>query len=87
MPFPNEHAARQESPGNFTRFRRSSLSLPKGISAIIGIRSNGKTAIQSFRFDRKSWTVARARSWLKKHGYKTTIEPASVKKVRWDNIL
>lgn len=87
MPYPNEHAARQLPPGNFTRFRRSRLSLPKGISAIIGIRSNGKTAIQSFRFNTKNWTVESARNWLKKHGYKTTIEAAAKKRIDWSDIL
>jgi hypothetical protein len=87
VPFPNEHAARQLPPGNFIKFRRSNLKFPKGISAIIGIKSNGKTAIQSLRFDRKIWTVPKAREWLKSHNFKTTIEEATKKNIDWSNII
>jgi len=92
VPFPNEHAARQEDPGNFTRFRRMKpKGFPAGVGAIIGIRANGKSAIQSIRFDRKKWTPEKARKWLKDHQMKTSLEvasgPAKVKKDFWSNVL
>lgn len=78
MPFPNEHAARQVDPGEFSEFRRTHLSgFPKGIDAIIGIKASGKTAIQSLRFDRKLWTPNQSKKWLKDHGFKTTLEEAT----------
>ena len=57
----------------------------RGISVIFGIK-NDKSRIQTIRFDRKLWTVARAREWLKRHGYKSSIEAASgkVKKGFWE---
>lgn len=91
MPFPNEHAARQVDPGQFESFRRTKpKGFPKGVSAIMGIRSNGKTAIQSLRFDKNLWTVAQARTWLRNNKFKTTIEPASGKPVNknfWGNAV
>ena len=77
MPFPNEHAARQKEPGLYNRFSRGVLPGAAGISAIFGFKPNGKSEIQSLRFDRRKWTVDRARAWLKQHGFKSRIEPAS----------
>lgn len=89
MPFPNEHAARQIDPGSFDSFRRGKpKGFPRGVSVIFGIK-NGKSRIQTIRFDRKLWTVARACEWLKAHGYKSSIEAASgeVKKGFWEGII
>jgi hypothetical protein len=89
MPFPNEHAARQADPDSFDTFRRGKpKGFPRGISVIFGIK-NGKSRIRTIRFDRKLWTVARAREWLKNHGFKSTIEAASkkVKKGFWKGII
>ncbi len=71
MPFPNEHAARQADPGKFDRFRRTSENFPDGISAIFGIK-DGKSEIQSLRFDRKKWSPAEARQWLKNNNFKVS---------------
>jgi hypothetical protein len=87
MPYPNEHAARQIEPSKYKSFRRSNLNFPRGISAIIGILSNGKTEIQSLRFDKKFWTVERAQRWLKNHNFKTTIEAATAKCIDWNGVL
>lgn len=89
MPLPSEHAARQVDPGGFDSFSRGKpKGFPKGVSVIFGIR-NGKSQIQSIRFDRKLWTVARAREWLKSHNFKSSIEAASgkVKKGFWEGII
>jgi hypothetical protein len=86
MPFPNEHAARQRPPGQFDKFRRGKLpGAPAGISAIFGIKA-GKSAIQSIRFARGLWTVARAKAWLKRNNFKTAVEPAT-KKTDWGGVL
>ena len=78
MPYPNEHAARQEAPGKFSEFRRSTQGYPAGVSVVYGI-SNGKSTIQSVRFDSSKWTTDRARAWLKDHKMRTGIEAATGK--------
>lgn len=87
MPYPNEHAARQHDPSKYKDFRRSTLKLPKGISAIIGILPNGKTEIQALRFDRKLWTPSQAKKWLREHNFKTNLETATNKNVSWNGII
>lgn len=87
MPYPNEHAARQLDPNQFKKIRRTSTNFPKGVSALIGVLSNGKTKIQSIRFNRRYWTVEQAKRWLKKHGYKSNVEAATSKSIDWNGIL
>lgn len=78
MPFPNEHAARQEDPDRFKRFRRRPFPGDvKGIDVVWGVRPDDKTEIQSFRFNKKLWTVGRAKGWLKDKGFKTVVEAAT----------
>jgi len=89
MPYKNEHAARQLSPDQFDQFRRGIPSgFPSGVSVIYGIK-NGKTSIQSIRFDKDKWTIDEAKKWLKDHGFKSYIEPAATKiqKDFWNNIV
>lgn len=70
-PYPNEHAARQSDPANYVRFRRGELpGGPAGLSAVFGIRPDGKAEIQSLRFDRDRFSVGQAKDWLREHGYK-----------------
>lgn len=77
MPFPNEHAARQRDPSQFERMRRSSPEgFPSGIDAIIGIKADGSSEIQSIRADRDAFSPAAFRRWLESSGYKTEIEEA-----------
>ena len=75
MPFQKEHAARQLDPGQFTTCRRKAFG-----DGIVGImcrrRSDGKWLLQSIRFDKKKWTPAEARTWLREHDYKTGLEEA-----------
>jgi hypothetical protein len=88
VPFPNEHAARQNPPNKYQRFRRGKLSgAPKGVSVIWGITSAGKTEIQSIRFDVSLWTADRAKSWLKKHGFKTAGFEQASSKVDWSGVV
>jgi len=76
MPFPNFHAARQTDPDQYDKFAHSKNKLGNGIDAIFGIK-NGKSEIQSIRFNKTKFTVAQAKKWLKDHDFKTTVEPAS----------
>jgi len=74
---PGEHAARQVSPDAFEKFRRENDKFGAGIHAIWGITADGKTEVQSIRFDSSKFTEDEAKAWLEKHGFKTTIEPAA----------
>jgi hypothetical protein len=66
MPFPNEHAARIKSPGQFTSFARKALPGVSGIDQVLGIK-DGVSETQALRFDKSKWTVAEARAWLRAH--------------------
>lgn len=91
MPFPNEHAARQTSPSKYDSFRRAHPSgFPRGVDVIYGIK-DGKSEIQTVRFKAGLWTVSDAKKWLKDHGFKMSVEPASkpkpVKKSLWEGLI
>jgi len=77
--FPNEHAARQQDPGKYKKFRRKNNAFGSGIHVIYGITGSGKAEVQSIRFDASKFTVAEAKKWLADHNYKTSIEPAAGK--------
>jgi len=74
---PGEIAARQVDPNKFEKFRRENDKFGAGIHAIWGITADGKTEVQSIRFDSSKFTEDEAKAWLEKHGFKTTIEPAA----------
>ena len=75
MPYPNEHTARITSPSAYVRFRRKNIA--PGVDVIFGIRKDGKTEIQTYRFDAKRFTVAQAKAWLAEHNVKYILfEPA-----------
>jgi len=77
VPYPNEHAARLHPPGRYVRFRRENDKLGTGVHVIWGVRGDGTVEIQAIRFDKRRWTEARAREWLREHGYKPIrFEPA-----------
>lgn len=81
MPFPNEHAARIVDPNKFERFRRSNDELGSGVDVIFGIPESGGSEIQAIRFDRKKFTPAEARAWLKEHDFKAILfEEAETKR-------
>ena len=48
-----------------------------GISLIIGIRSDGRSDLQSVRADADKWTTERFRAWLKEKDMSTNITPAT----------
>jgi HK97 family phage prohead protease len=70
VPYPNEHAARINSPGKYVRHRRENDKFGEGIDVIWGIKEDGTTEVQAIRFDADKFTVAEAKEWLKKHDYK-----------------
>jgi hypothetical protein len=69
----NQIKIRVEYPSQFEKgsFRTITLSKSEGITAIIGKpHGSSKTKIQSLRFDKgKGWTMEKAKSWAKNHGY------------------
>lgn len=70
MPYPNEHAARINSPDKYKSIRRENNKFGDGIDVIWGIPEEGGTEIQAIRFNRTKFTPAQAKAWLKKHAYK-----------------
>ena len=81
MPYPSEHSARLRPPGRYRRFRRENDKFGSGIHAIWGVRKdNEKVELQAIRFDKKKFTAARAKKWLKDRDYEPIrFEPASGK--------
>lgn len=77
MPYPNEHAARMHDPGKYEKFARKNIA--PGVDAVLGI-AGGKSEVQAYRFDRKKFTAAEARAWLKAKNLKPiSFEPATGK--------
>lgn len=75
-PYPNEHAARIEDPAKYDEFRRLTNELGEGIDIILGIKE-GKSELQSIRFDADRYSVAEAKQWLDEHDFKPIkFEPA-----------
>lgn len=68
MPYPNEHACRIRSPGDFEKdsFRRISSGR---LSIIIGkLKGKKTTTTQAYRYPKKGWTAADARKHCQKQG-------------------
>ena len=71
MPFPNQHAAVVIAASKFDQKTFRTINIGQkdsGITAITG-RPKGKTttAVHSYRFDKKKFTPAQAKKWLKDH--------------------
>ena len=78
MPFPSAHSARQHDPDQYIRIRFAKNKGGKGISFIYGFKKGGGSEVQSIRFDKKVFTPAQAKKWLKDHGFSSgQLEPAS----------
>ncbi|MEK9895470.1 MAG: phage major capsid protein, partial [Burkholderiaceae bacterium] len=75
-PYPNEHAARLVDPDQFDDFRREKEAGGTGVDFIYGI-ADGKSRIQSIRFDASVFSEGEARDWLDEHDFKPIkFEPA-----------
>jgi hypothetical protein len=58
--------------------RRVNDEFGPGIDVIYGIPEGGGSEVQAIRFDKKKFTVAEAKAWLKRSGYKPIeFEPAA----------
>lgn len=93
MPYPNEHACRIQSPARFDSKRGWSrvnggsiyggkIKIPKSVSVIRG-KIKGKSLpddppiVQALRFPTRSWTVAKAKKFVKDNKIKCIkFEPA-----------
>lgn len=88
-PFPNEHAARIQSPGLFVRVVQLQ-KLPNGIRILGGpLKSDpqGSGKPQSYRFPRDKFTDSEARAWLKDHDIKFILFEPATGKDSYDNLL
>lgn len=69
MPLRSEHSARIHAPRLFKLIR--SKTITRGIRLIVGKRcAKCPMETQAVRFDADRFTAAKARAWLRKHGYK-----------------
>lgn len=75
MPFLHFQAGRQKSPKQYDSFATKKNQGGAGIDFVFGIK-NGKSEIQSIHFDTSKFTPTQAKAWLKKHGFKSKVEPA-----------
>ena len=76
-PYPHEHAARIENPEKYQEFRRKNNELGDGIHVIFGL-ADGKSEIQSIRFDKELFTVKEAEDWLEERRFNVLkFEPAT----------
>jgi len=78
-PYANEHAARQYDPDKFDKFRRQNNKFGEGIHAIWGIDKEGKTTLQSIRFDSSKFSPEQAKKWLEEHKMAVNLEAAKEK--------
>ena len=79
-PFPNEHAARQNDPDKYKRFVRKKNEGGEGVDFIFGVMEDGKTELQSVRFDKGKFTPEQVKQWLKEHKLKEEVEEAKEEK-------
>ncbi|HOQ61527.1 MAG TPA: hypothetical protein PKZ08_12960, partial [Vicinamibacterales bacterium] len=75
-PYPNEHAARQSDPSKYVRFGRQKDKGGEGVDFIFGVTKDGKTELQSVRFDRSKFSPEQAKAWLKEHKMTVDLEEA-----------
>lgn len=68
MPYPNFHSCRIKEPNLFESDSfRTLKTKTKGLRFIAGkLKSTGKSAVQSFRYDKTSWTPSRAKNHCEK---------------------
>lgn len=76
MPYPNFHACRIKSPSLFEEDSiRTLQTKQKGMTLLSGkLKSNGKSEVQAFRYDKKVWTEGRAKNHCSTHS--GNFEPA-----------
>ena len=68
-PYPQEHACRLKSPGQYDTCRRGTRSHNgKKYSIVYCKKTGGKMEEQSYRYNKKTWSASEARSHCKSHG-------------------
>jgi hypothetical protein len=78
MPYANEHAARVRNPARFARIRPKQLKA--GLRMLGGPLKGGtgEWVVQAYRFNRRYFTSAEAKAWLRSHKVKVILfEPAT----------
>src|SRR5512136_2182329 len=83
-PYPNEHAARIQSPRKYVRFRRQNNFFGRGVHVIWGIKKNGKVEVQAIRFSVYRFPyIQMVQDWLYRTQRKAIkLEPAIAAKKR-----
>jgi hypothetical protein len=76
LPSQNEFSARIKNSNLYDDFRRENNKFGQGIDVVFGIK-NGKTEIQSIRFDKTKFNKDEINKWLEKHDYKPLIIESS----------
>lgn len=66
-PMAHYHSVRLHGPQNFARFAYRKGLLGPGIDVVFGFHKGGSSRIQSIRFERRRWSIARVRAWLARH--------------------
>lgn len=66
----------QISPDKYIRFRIIDIDPAKGIKAVLGVRKDNKSEVQSYLFIKEKWTEERARAWVQEHKTKKNQEQA-----------
>lgn len=75
---------RQKAPGSFDKDTFKTISITKGIKAVVGKLKNppkgkeGSMTIQTYLFDKDQYTTATAKAWVKKHSGVTTLSAAMI---------
>jgi len=70
-PYENEHSCRLQSPDKYKKFARKNCyakSDGKCIDFIFGIKEDGKSEVQSMRYNKDEWTEAEAKKHCDEHG-------------------
>ena len=67
MPYAEEHTARVNNPGKYSKFRRQNNKFGPGVDVVWGIKSDGTVEAESIRFDASKFTAEQALKWLKDH--------------------
>ncbi len=80
LPLPNFHSARIKSPKKYKRFAYKKNEFGSGVDVVYGIKADGKSEVQAIRFARSKFTADQAKSWIKKHKYSGSFEPAKAVK-------
>lgn len=75
MPYPNNWAARQKDPSQYSSFATKKDQGGKGIDFVIGFKKGGGSEVQSIHFSKDVFpSKQKVITWLKKHQFATSVE-------------